>query len=126
MKRSLIAMAAFVSVSLLGCGLPTVDTEAEELEAVSQELVTCTATCSGGQTVSCTGTTCSATEYQGVTCDGVFTSCSGTSTCLPSLPTCDSFYGKTCKPAGTRQYCCDAGSIVSYCICSSTNKWLCV
>lgn len=127
MKHSVIVMAAFVGFSLLGCGGPTV--ESEELGEVSQELTTCSATCSGGQTVSCTGTTCSATQYSGVTCDGVFTPCPST---YPPPPTCDhapvscyDIQGDKCFGSGTssRRNCCD-GEYNSWCVCSS-GRYVC-
>ncbi len=129
MKRSFIAMAAVVSVTLLGCGVPAAQDEAESPESstVSQQAV-CTAVCSGGTSVSCSGTTCSSTNYQGVTCNGVFTPCPTTSSCAPGLPTCQSMQGMSCRPVGATQECC-WGTYSELCSCNSTGsfsgKWGC-
>ncbi len=128
MKRSLFVLTAFVSLSLLACGGPPV--EAEPLGEVSQELVTCTATCIGGQTVSCSGTTCSATEYSGVTCNGVFTACPPPSdpppTCDYAPLSCYALQGTSCRGSGTstRRNCCD-GDFNSWCVCNS-GRYICV
>jgi hypothetical protein len=113
-------MAAFVSLSLLGCGGPTIaEPGAEEFSAVSQEVTTCTASCSGGQTVSCSGNTCSAVDYDGVTCDGVYTACPVPTCADTSLPQCDSLAGRLCANPGGYTSCCDEG-VESYCVCSRT------
>lgn len=115
MTRSLAMLATLFGLSLLGCGGSTV--EAEPLGEVSQEIVTCTATCKGG-TVSCTGSTCSANDYDGVMCDGVSTSCD--SLCAGSpLPLCSSLADRLCANPGGYNSCCDQG-VESYCVCSRT------
>ncbi len=131
MKRTLFAMAAVVSITLLGCGGSAALEEAESTEnqTVSQQAV-CTAVCSGGTSVSCSGTTCSSTNYQGVTCNGVFTPCPTTSSCAPGLPTCQSLQLKFCSPVGATKECC-WGSYSEICSCNSTGstasgKWGCL
>lgn len=115
MKRALVVFAAFVGVSLLGCGLPPTDAEpeapAEEGGTVSQ-FATCTALCGGGQSVSCTGNTCSATNYSGVSCDNVFTACPPPSAC--SHRPCSDFQGACLS--GFAALCCD-GDVESRCDC---------
>ncbi|MBN8226858.1 hypothetical protein JYK02_04965 [Corallococcus macrosporus] len=109
MKLSLAAMVTLVGISLLGCGGPALeDTMAPEAEArtVSQ-FGTCTAACSGGTSVSCTGATCSSTDYQGVTCDGVLTACP--STCA-GLPSCSLYVNLRCTTPGATKECCNATS----------------
>lgn len=132
MKRALFAMVAVVSVTLLGCGGPAVVEEPESTEApeVSQQAV-CTAVCSGGTSVSCSGTTCSSTDYQGVTCNGVFKACPATGPgCAPGLPTCQSLQGLSCRPVGANQECC-WGTYSEICSCnavttgSTYGKWGC-
>lgn len=116
MKRALFVLSAFVSLSLLACGGSTV--EAEPLGETSQELVTCSATCPGGQTVSCTGNTCSATENSGVTCNGVFTACPSGCT---GLPACSGYENQRCfERLGTRLDCCQSWG-PDYLVCSSVN-----
>lgn len=124
--RSLLVMAAFVSLSLLGCGGSTATTESEELSSAAQELTTCTATCSGGQTVSCSGTTCSAVDNSGVTCDGVSTACPPPTCANTSLPQCSTLAGRLCTTQGASQDCCDEGQ-ESYCVCTRTipARWNC-
>ncbi|MBN8471471.1 hypothetical protein JYJ95_33615 [Corallococcus exiguus] len=107
MKLSLAAMATFIGFSLLGCGGPALeDTLAPEAEArtVSQ-LATCTATCAGGTSVSCTGTTCTSTNDQGVTCDGVFSACQPS---CSGLPSCSLYVNKRCTTPNATKDCCNA------------------
>ncbi len=114
MKRTLAVLAALFSLSLLGCGGTPV--EAEPVGEVSQELVTCSTTCSGGQTLSCSGTTCSAVDNQSVTCDGVTTACA-----CAGLPSCSLYANKRCTATtGTRLDCCNNGNR-DYLVCSSFN-----
>lgn len=121
MTRSLVVMAAFVGLSLLGCGGATEASgpEAGELSAVSQEVTTCTATCSGGQTVSCTGNACSALDNDGVTCDGVYTPCPVPTCANTALPQCSTLAGRLCTNPGGYNYCCDEG-VETYCVCTRT------
>ncbi|NOK17251.1 hypothetical protein [Corallococcus carmarthensis] len=106
MKLSLAAMVTLVGLSLLGCGGPALeDTMGPEAEArtVSQ-FGTCTATCAGGSSVSCTGTTCSSTDNQGVTCDGVFKGCA--SSC-GGLPSCNLYSNQKCTTPNATKACCN-------------------
>jgi hypothetical protein len=132
MKRSFVVMAAFISLSLLGCGGPVSEVESEvaapeteETSGTVSQFATCTALCSGGGSVSCTGTTCSSTNYQGVTCDGVFKSCGPS---CSGYPTCDSIAGTLCSVEGAERLCC-SGSATGSLICgrnsfSSRLRWL--
>lgn len=131
MKRSLVVMAAFLGLSLLGCGGPVAEPEAAPVPASGEEstvsqFATCTALCTGGGSVSCSGTTCSSTNYQGVTCNGVFTPCP--STCS-GYPTCDSLAGTLCSVEGAEQYCCSTGGGTNLLTCgrnsfSTRLRWL--
>ncbi|NOJ91427.1 hypothetical protein D7W82_12300 [Corallococcus sp. CA049B] len=109
MKLSLAAMVMWVGLSLVGCGGPALDDAmASEAEArtVSQ-FGTCTATCAGGTSVSCTGTTCTSTDNQGVTCDGVSTACP--SSC-GGLPSCSLYVNQRCTTPNATKACCNATS----------------
>jgi hypothetical protein len=122
MKRALVVFAAFVSVSLLGCGGQATgaepDAPTEESSTVSQS-GTCTALCAGGQTVSCTGTTCSATDYSGVSCSGQpFIACPSSSC---DFRPCSDFQGACLE--GFAALCCDGG-VESRCDCMS-GSWNC-
>ncbi|MFP2907816.1 hypothetical protein ACLESD_22765 [Pyxidicoccus sp. 3LFB2] len=110
MKRSIIAVAVLLGVSLLGCGGPGSEPMAEpgaapesgEETTVSQ-FGTCTALCAGNQSVSCSGTTCSMTDYEGVTCNGVFTPCPSACTGYPS---CSAYANTVCSRVGETMQCC--------------------
>lgn len=122
MKRSVAVIAAFLGLSLLGCGgpvsEPTAQPEAAPVsgeEATVSQFGTCTALCPGGQSVSCSGTTCSATDGQGVMCDGVSTPCF-IPTCS-GLPECSLRAGQTCYTLNETELCCDGGYSASV-VCS--------
>ncbi len=126
MKHSLAVTAVLLSLSLLGCGgpvsgptmAPEAVSESGESATVSQ-FGTCTALCSGGQTVSCSGSTCSQTDYQGVTCDGAFTACPPAPACT-GYPSCSTLVGKRCFIEGEPQPCCDGASTSElYCVYSN-------
>ncbi|MBN9686142.1 hypothetical protein JYJ93_27210 [Corallococcus sp. NCSPR001] len=107
MKLSLSALVTLVGLSLIGCGGPALDdslTPEAEARTVSQ-FGTCTATCAGGTSVSCTGTTCSSTDNQGVTCDGVLTACP--SSC-GGLLSCSTYVNQRCTTPGATKACCNA------------------
>ncbi|NTX04423.1 MULTISPECIES: hypothetical protein [Myxococcus] len=117
MKRAIVMMAAVLGVSLMGCGgadlaTPNGEVVSEEVQDVSQELVTCTATCYGGTSVSCTGTTCSYVNNQSVTCDGVVHYCPPT-ICPGTYRPCFSLSGRRCSQ---HEPCC-RGDVESYCAC---------
>jgi hypothetical protein len=57
MKQSLLAMAAVVGFALLGCGGAVAEDVPEPLAVSEQEVVTCSASCAYGASVSCSGTT---------------------------------------------------------------------
>ena len=122
MKRALVVFAAFVSVSLLGCGGQPTGAEpeapAEEGGTVSQ-FATCSALCDGGQSVSCTGNTCSATNYSGVTCNNVFTACPPPPSCTHRP--CSDFQGACFS--GLAALCCE-GNVESRCDCIG-GTWSC-
>ncbi|MFY2558280.1 hypothetical protein ACN469_11655 [Corallococcus terminator] len=131
MKHSLAVTAVLLSLSLLGCGGP-VSEPALEPEAVSEsgesstvsQFGTCTAQCSGGQTVSCSGNTCSQTDYQGVTCDGVFTACPSSPACTGHI-SCSVLVGKRCFIEGETQPCCDGASTTElYCAYYNNNRFI--
>jgi hypothetical protein len=128
MKQALLAMAVVASLSLLGCGGAVAEEKPEPLAVSEQEVVTCSASCTDGSTVSCSGTTCSATQNQGVTCDGVTTSCPPPPppSCDPSLPRCENLQGQACWPRGTRKDCCLMDGWPSWCSCSPSAQWTCV
>ncbi|MFP2907815.1 hypothetical protein ACLESD_22760 [Pyxidicoccus sp. 3LFB2] len=132
MKRSMVVMAVFLGLSLVGCGGAVSEAEGEaapvsgeESSGTVSQFATCTALCSGGGSVSCTGNTCSSTNYQGVTCDGVFKSCGPS---CSGYPTCDSIAGTLCSVEGAERLCCSGGATGSL-ICgrnsfSSRLRWL--
>jgi len=119
MKRAFVMMVAVLGMSLLGCGgaddlAASTDevVSSDEVQDVSQELVTCTATCYGGTSVSCTGTTCSYINFQSVTCDGVVTNCPPT-VCPGEYRACFSLSGRRCSQ---HEPCC-RGDVLSSCLC---------
>jgi hypothetical protein len=128
MKRSMVVMAVFLGLSLMACGGTMSDAELEpgsapergEESTVSQ-FATCTAVCSGGGSVSCTGTPCSSADGQGVTCNGVFTPCPAAG--CTGLPACSSLANTRCYTEGEIAPCC-AGSFTSDVTCSMSTKFL--
>jgi hypothetical protein len=106
MKRSCVALMMWVGLSLLGCGGSEFEeaplSEADE-RTVSQ-FATCTATCSGGSSVSCAGTTCSSTNNHGVTCDGVFKACGAS---CGGLPSCNLYSNQKCTTPNAIKSCCN-------------------
>jgi hypothetical protein len=124
-KRVLVVMAAFVSVSVLGCGGPVVATDTGTPAPVSQEFALCqvTAYCGGGQTVSCYGNPCYAADYQGVSCAGVFTPCPQTTPCSEQ-PSCRDYENRACSSPGTRMACCRDGLQDSLVCSAQYGRWL--
>ncbi|MDC0713130.1 hypothetical protein POL68_32000 [Stigmatella sp. ncwal1] len=124
MKRSLATMLVFVGLSLLGCGGPVTEPEtAPDTDAPTtvSQLSTCTASCPGGTSVSCTGASCSATDNQGVTCGGTFYACG-----CGNLPACSAYSNKICTSPGQQLSCCNNGHPDAL-LCSSaggtTYRW---
>jgi hypothetical protein len=84
MKSGWIAVVAVVGAVLAGCGPTEVGGEAgERLTSAASPLVTCSTTCWGGATLSCSGTKCSGADSVYVECDGAFQQC----------PSCEYFVG---------------------------------
>ncbi|MFP2907814.1 hypothetical protein ACLESD_22755 [Pyxidicoccus sp. 3LFB2] len=132
MKRSMVVMAVFLGLSLVGCGGAVSEAEEAEAAPVSGEastvsqFATCYAACSGGQTVSCSGTSCSSTDFQGVTCNGVFTPCPAPPTCGSGIPECSAIANTRCFTENATQACCSGGFTTElYCSRAGTRLlWL--
>lgn len=116
MNRRLVSLAVLVGAVLVGCGGTEVEPSGEPLDSVSAALVTCTASCEYGGSVSCSGSTCSATQGSGVTCDGVTTACAPAPTCTEYF-SCDLYRNDPCE-GRVRIPCCAAdGSRQGSCSC---------
>lgn len=124
MKRRWFPLAVLAGVVLMGCG-GIEDVPAPESPAtVTAALVACTATCSDGSTLSCTGATCTASEGNYVTCDGVRQNCPIISECT-SARSCEGTHGRTCFEPRTRVDCCSVNNLPGVCVCGAT-KWACI
>ncbi|MFP2904588.1 hypothetical protein ACLESD_05935 [Pyxidicoccus sp. 3LFB2] len=71
----MIAIAALSCAVLIGCGGTEAPADSQALESAESALVTCSATCANGSTLSCTGNSCSAENDSYVQCDGNYQHC---------------------------------------------------
>jgi hypothetical protein len=123
MNRRGLPFAVLVWAVLVGCG-GTETLPPEEVGSVSEALVTCTATCEGAASVSCTGTTCTATQGSQVTCDGVRTSCPPPASTCTNFDSCSSVHGTACSPRGAERDCSMDGFYPGGCVCLQ-GRWTC-
>ncbi len=123
MKLHVIAFAAFVGVSLLGCGGSSVAEEAGSLEEVSQALCNVSVACPyGWAPVSCAGISCSGQDGSHVTCDGNTTYCQPPP-CTASS-SCEEVNGSQCF-SGQRKECCWDNGDPGDCFCMSNRTMSC-
>jgi hypothetical protein len=121
MNRRVLPFAVLVWAVLVGCGGTETLPQEERVGTLSEALVTCTATCRYGPSVSCTGTTCSATQGSQVTCDGVTTRCAPRP-CSVAV-SCEDRNGAACAPRDDAE-CCNPDGSVGFCLCRPTG-WYC-
>ncbi len=125
MNRRGLSLAVLVCAVLVGCGGTEVASEGEELGSVAGALVTCTATCQYGPSVSCTGSTCSAVNDSHVDCDGLTTACPPPPSACTTLVSCENLNGRACSVPRAERECCSANSTPGDCTCVM-GKWLCI
>jgi hypothetical protein len=69
-------VASVSALFILGCGGTVIPAATPSInEGSVQAQAWCSAKCSGGTSISCSGSTCQAVDYQYVICDGVRTNC---------------------------------------------------
>ncbi len=128
MKNCVGMWVAVIFSGLVACGgTEAVETPlAEEmLGEESSALVTCSASCPDGSTVSCTGATCSATEGSHVECDGFRNICVNFPPLCTSTNRCSRLAGLPCSPVGASRSCCLPGHPNPNCFCTIQGVWAC-
>ncbi|WP_224249326.1 hypothetical protein [Hyalangium gracile] len=125
MKRRWFPLVVLAGVVLMGCGGIEEVPAQQSLATVESALVTCTATCGDGSTLSCTGETCTASDNFHVTCDGVRQDCPTPPTECTTRRSCEATNGRSCYEPRARLDCCTAEETPGICVCGAS-RWACI
>jgi hypothetical protein len=100
----LLLLASVSALFILGCGGTSADPDSplnsSQGSGSVHEQALCSARCTGGPSISCSGSTCQAFDYQYVICDGTRTNCPAPPPICSATYSCES--GPTLSCTGTQ------------------------
>lgn len=117
MMRGWFAVATLAGAVFLGCGGTEAVADPETPGSAESALVTCSATCPNGSTLTCTGFSCSAQNNSHVECDGSYQYCpTAPSNCQWFTATSYASSDDACNEARQQgaAYCAAYGGVKSY------------